>query len=160
MKLRNLTKKIIGDGVLRLSEDGEHITNGHWLCRRELLKQAPQLTSVESARAFYPKADVKMLRNPEVSAVIPKMFDPITVTRTEWIKTMSGENDAVLFVGGKDDALQLWISRVYVDLFEIEELVIESDRTHRDWSPGLMMKGDEWQVCVMPMRIPDQPGLR
>ena len=161
MKLINLTKKVVGDGCLKLSEDGVYITNGHWLCRRDILKQGAELNSVEALKLAYPKClDVKLVHDSSVAQVVPKFSDPMKVTVTHWIKTCAGANDAVLFVGGKDDAVQLWVSRRYVDAFKIDELVIETPNEWSCWSPGLVMKGDEWQVCVMPMRIPDQPGLR
>jgi hypothetical protein len=159
MKPINLTKKIVGEGTLRLSDDGVHVTNGHWLCRRELLKQAEQLASLATTEALYPKAVVKVVRAKDVERVIPDFGVPTDFERTNWSQR-TGYTEAVLFVGGKDRKSQIWLDRVYVEMFDLRIVVSEECSEDVSMSPAVVRdKEGVWQVAVMPMRLKYQEGL-
>jgi hypothetical protein len=163
----NLTKKVIGAGPLHISEDCTVITNGHWACKRDLLKQAPLLTSVDALKAMFPKAECREIPDASVAGVLPRYSDPIIYTRTPWVRTSRGSSDvrtsrgssdAVLFVGETDS--QMWISRIYVDLFELEEVKAPACSGKVCQAPGVVGDGDDWTVLVMPMREDYQEGLK
>lgn len=151
MKPINLTKKALGNGaLLRLSDDGKFITNGHWLCRRSLLKQGPALTSVEAAQALYPAADVKSVPGADAERVVPTYGTPVVFKRTRWMQYAG--DDSVLFLA--DDGSQIWINRRYVDLFKLEEITSESCPGEVALSPAVVGTGkSDWQIAVMPMRL-------
>jgi hypothetical protein len=152
----NLTKKAVADGHLRLSECGTHFTNGHWACRRELLKQAPLLTTVEAVQAMFPRADVSTVPADHVAQVVPHYGTPVTFTKTRWIQECAGD-DAVLFRA--EDGSQLWIDRRYVALFSLEEITSESTPDDVGLSPAMVGERSEWQIIVMPKRLEFQKGL-
>jgi hypothetical protein len=157
----NLTKKAVGAGMLRLSECGTHITNGHWACRRELLKQAALLTTVEAIEAMFPRASVQTVPASSVDSVVPHFGNPVTYTRTNWVQTCpNGMGDAVLFVGGKDNKSQAWVDRTYADLFDLDE--VTGEECSGDTTINTLMVGtrEDWQVLVMPKRLYYQEGLR
>jgi len=157
----NLTKKAVGDGMLRLSECGTHITNWHWACRRELLKQAPLLSTVEAVQAMFPRASVQTVPADSVNSVVPYYRQPVTYTRTHWVQTCGNSgDDAVLFTGGEDNKSQVWIDRKYVDLFDLDTLT--GEECSGDTTIDALMVGtrDDWQILVMPKRLYYQEGLR
>ena len=162
MKPINLTKKALGNGaLLRLSDDGKFIANGHWLCRRSMIKQGPALTSVEAAQALYPAADVKSVPGQDVERVVPTYGSPVVFKRTRWMQGMAAGEDSVLFIA--DDGSQTWINRRYVDLFKLEEITGESCPGEVSISPAIVGTGkSDWQIAVMPMRLDfmKEPGHR
>ena len=161
----NLSKKAVGSGRLRISEDGEHITNGHWLCKRSILKQAALLTSVEAIKAMFPRADdVSTIPVASMDAVVPYYTNPVTYTRTRWIQSDYAIGvDTVLFVAEaalqKDDS-QVWIQRQYVDLFGLEEVTSQRAAGTAIIEPVMVGDRDDWKVIVMPQRLPYREGLR
>jgi hypothetical protein len=156
----NLTKKAVGDRRLLLSENGEIVSNGHWACKRAMLKQAPLLCNVEAAQATYPKADVGTIPDDHIAQIVPKYSEPITYSRTQWA-SVSRAGDAILFVGS-DDESQIWINRTYVDLFDLESVKAPACPGDECLDPGVVAVDDsgDWDVIVMPMRIGYQEGLK
>lgn len=153
----NLTKKVIGNGKLRISEDRQYVTNGHWLCRRDLCKQLELLGSLEAARAYYSRAKVAEVSDAHVRQVLPRYKNPITYTRTSWIQIV-GDIDAVLFVGDEDS--QIWIDRTYVDLFDLDEIAAPLSAGKASLDPGVVKHGGECQIVIMPVHAKYQGGLR
>lgn len=161
----NLTKKAVGIDRLRISDDGQHVTNGHWMCKRSILKQAALLTSVEAVKALYPRCDdVEMIPASSIDSVVPYYSEPVIYTRTRWIQTdhMLGV-DAVLFVAEepeRENDSQVWIQRRYVELFGLEEVTGQCAAGDASLDPVMVGNRDDWEVVVMPQRIPYQEGLR
>jgi hypothetical protein len=153
MKPINLTKKVVGSGRLRLSEGGEFVTNGHWLCRRSMLKQGPELTSVEAAKALYPRAyDVQLVPDASVERVVPNFGNPVVFERTRWIQFADKGDETVLFVA--KDGSQIWIDRRYVELFNLEEITSQSCPGEVSIDPAIVgTNKSDWTVCVMPKRL-------
>ncbi len=147
----NLTKKAVGDGHLRVTTDGQFITNGHWACRLSLVKQAPFLTTLEAARAFFPRADVDPMEPEVLSMVIPRYSSPTVYTRTRWVDT-TGDDDSCLFTAKSGS--QLWLARKYVDLFDLDAVTSECVEGDAACSEAASVgEGAEFQVLVMPKRI-------
>ena len=176
MKQINLTKKAVGSGLLRLTSDGQHITNGHWACRMDIVKQAPLLTSVDACKALFPKSDVKLIEPDHMSAIVRGTHAEVKFVKTHWIQTGHsghGDYDSVLFIaeerptrsgfneGDKDKGpTQLWIDRRYVDLFGLEEVFSHSSPGDITLDPGCVRDEEGvWQIIVMPKRLPYQEGL-
>ena len=158
MKPINLTKKALGNGaMMRLSDDGKFVTNGHWLCRRSLLKQGPALVSVEAAQALYPAAAVSAVPGSDVERVVPDYGDPVVYSRTRWMQDAG--DDAVLFRA--KDGSQIWINRRYVDLFNLEDIVSQSCPGEVCIDPAVVGTGkSDWTVAVMPMRLDYHEGVK
>jgi len=155
----NLTKKAVGSGRLLLSDDGQHITNGHWACKRAMLKQAALLTSVEALAAMYPSATADTIKADNVRQISPRYADPITYSKTQWVKELSC-GDAVLFVG-TDRTSQVWLDRTYVKLFDLESVKAPPcDEGSVCLDPVCVGDGDDWDVLVMPMMESYQEGLQ
>ncbi len=153
----NLTKKAVGDSPIRISDDGQHVTNGHWACRRDLLKQAALLVSVEAVQAMFPRAEVSTVTAESMDSVVPHFGNPVVYSKTSWVRT-DGMGDTVLFAG--KNGSQVWLNRRYVDLFGLEEVVSECADGKVGLSPVMVGERSEWQVIVMPQRYPYQEGLR
>lgn len=156
----NLTKKVVGDGRLLLSENGEVVSNGHWACKRGMLKQAPLLCTVEAAQATYPKADVATIPDSHVEQITPRYVDPIMYSRTNWAN-VSGTGDAILFVGS-DNESQIWLNRDYVKTFDLESVKAPACPGEICLDPGVVAIDDsgDWDVLVMPMRIEYLEGAK
>ena len=173
----NLTKKAVGGGLLRLTTDGQHITNGHWACRLDIVKQAALLTNVDAAKAMFPKAaSVEEITPGQMDQIVPGEHAKVKFVRTHWIQTGGcghSDYDAVLFIaeerptrsGLQEKDLdkgptQLWIDRRYVNLFGLEEVYSYSHPGDISLDPGCV-RDDEgvWQILVMPKRLPYQKGL-
>lgn len=152
----NLTKKAVGDGRIRITTDGQHVANGHWACRRDLLKQAALLTTIESIQALYPRATVDELPPDLMDQVIPHFQEPITYERTIWMRT-NAMGDVVLFTA--KNGSQVWIRREYADLFCLESVTSECADGDVTLTPVMVGERDEWQVVVMPLHLPYQEGL-
>jgi hypothetical protein len=161
MKPINLTKKVVGDGTLRLSDGGKFVTNGHWICHRDMLKQGPELTSVEAVKALYPRAErVQVMPEDSMERVVPTFGNPVVFTKTRWIQDGGCRNDdSVLFVA--KDGSQTWIARIYVNMFDLDEVVSQSCPGDAGIDPVIVGTGkSDWKVCVMPKRIGYQEGLK
>lgn len=155
----NLTKKVVGDGRLLLSENGEIVSNGHWACKRGMLKQAPLLCTVEAAQATYPKATVTTIPDDHVAQITPRYQDPITYSRTHWA-SVSNTGDAILFVGS-DNESQLWLNREYVKVFELESVKAPAYPGECCLDPGVVsIRDGDWDVLVMPMRVDYLAGAK
>ena len=158
----NLTKKAVGDGTLILSEDKEHLTNGHWAAKRDLFKQAPLLCSKDALQAMFPKADVRDLMPAEkFHQVVPTFCDPVEYHNTGWVKAGSGGyrgSDTVLFRA--DDGGQMWVDRDFVKMFDLEVLTSQSCPNDECLSPGRVGGSDDWSVIVMPKRLGFEPAFR
>ncbi len=176
MKQINLTKKAVGSGLLRLTTDGQHITNGHWACRLDIVKQAALLTTVDAAKAMFPKAaSVEEITPSHMASIVPGDDRKVKFVKTRWIQDggLGRDDDAVLFIaeekvtrsgfseGGEDKGpTQLWLQRCYVDLFNLEEVYSYSHPGDISLDPGCVCDGEGvWQVIVMPKRLPYQKGL-
>ena len=155
----NLTKKAVGDSRLRISDDGQHVTNGHWAIKKSLLKQAALLTTVEAAQALFPRAVVESMSADMMKLVVPNHSDPVTYDKTHWIQCTDYQ-EAVLFVGGDDGDSQMWISRRYVDMFKLEAFVSQAAPGKVGRDPGLVGERDDWNLIIMPLLMDYQPGLR
>lgn len=156
----NLTKKALGSGRLLLSEDGEVVTNGHWACKRVLLKQGPILVSVEAAQALFPKAEVSKIENDHYKRIVPSFQKPMEYTRTEWVSVGTGYNscESQLFLG-KDGTSQLWIDRTYVNLFDLETVTSSENPGECCMDPCMVDHEDDWSFLVMPTRVDYKEGL-
>ena len=157
----NLTKKTLGTGRLLLSEDGKVITNGHWACKRDLLKQGPMLVSVEAAQALFPKAEVKTIENDHYKRIVPKFSEPMEYTRTQWVAVGTGYDscESQLFIG-KDGTSQMWIDRTYVKMFDLDTVMSSSNPGQSCMDPCMVGEGDDWSFLVMPTRTDYQEGLK
>ena len=174
MKPINLTKKAVGGGRLRLTTDGTHITNGHWACRKDILKQAPLLTSVEATQAMFPRSNVEEITPSHMDAIVPGTHAKVKFQRTKWMQVCPGGEDSVLFIAderptrsGFNEAdkdkgpTQLWICRRYVDLFDLEEVESYSHPGDVSLDPGCVRDEEGvWQVIVMPKRLEYVKGLK
>jgi hypothetical protein len=152
----NLTKKVVGDGCLILSEDAEHLTNGHWAAKRGLFKQAALLGTVDTLKAMFPKADVRdPMSMDQFHRVVPTFKAPVEYRDTGWVQAGPGGSyqgsDTVLFRA--DDGSQLWIDRDYVKLFGLEVVTSQACPNAECLDPARVGPADDWSVIVMPKRI-------
>lgn len=157
MKPINLTKKLVGNGRIRITSDGKYVSNGHWACRRELLKQAALLTSVEAIEALYPRARVDDVTPRQMEQVIPYYSEPVNYVRTRWIQA-GPLGDAVLFAAG--DGSQVWLDRRYVEMFDLWEVTGESEPGKVTLTSVMVGERSDWNVVVMPQRLDYQESLK
>jgi hypothetical protein len=153
----NLTKRIVGDDDLRLSDCGTYVSNGHWMCRRDLLKQAPLLATKEAFQAMFPRSNVTVVQADLFNRLIPHYSNPVVFTKTCWINEVAGQ-DAVLFTA-KDDT-QVWIARQYVNLFSLVSFTSESAPGKMITTPVIVGEPGDCKVLVMPTVRYYQEGLR
>jgi hypothetical protein len=157
----NLTKTALGSGRLLLSEDGQVVTNGHWACKRALLKQGPMLVSVEAAQALFPKADVSTIKDDHYKQIVPRYPEPMEYTKTQWVSVGTGYDscESQLFIG-EDGTSQLWIDRKYVKLFDLETVTSSATPGKCCLDPCMVDHADDWSFIVMPTRCDYQEGLK
>lgn len=150
----NLTKRAVSKCyTLKLTDDGQYVTNGAWAAARGVFKNAALLGSVDSMKALFPrlKDDIEEIPRDRMDMVVPRFSAPVTYRRSEWIRVHAGE-ESCLFTA--DDGSQVWLNRRIVELFGLDCVTGEStggDDASLD--PVMVGPRSEWSVIVMPMRL-------